>query len=225
MDLFILIAGEDGKFGSYLENQLNAGEADRGPGLFALGIWRTSRRPPSAACWRGSWTASPARTSRSCRPRCRGSPRRWLGRVRDEKLHPQMTQIERRWKTVLSAYICVICGFVVSGSFRGTVGRGERGAAPSRRPPGKCVTFAGNTAARRTPGQPARRQRSSPRPSHHRSPDTGVIAMVAWIVTSCVPRMTATSCCVPSLVNILRMPARFHLAAGEPSIAVMTSPF
>jgi len=28
----------------------------------------------------------------------------------DERLYPQMTQIRRRWKTVLSAFICVICG-------------------------------------------------------------------------------------------------------------------
>ncbi len=41
----------------------------------------TSRRRPSAVCWSGSWMASPARISRSCRRRCRGSPRRWLGRV------------------------------------------------------------------------------------------------------------------------------------------------
>jgi hypothetical protein len=31
-------------------------------------------------------------------------------RPADEKAYPQMTQIERRWRTVLSAYICVICG-------------------------------------------------------------------------------------------------------------------
>src|SRR5882724_6467330 len=49
--------------------------------------------PPSAACWNGSWTASPARTSRSCRRRCRGSPRRWRGRPADKKLYPQMTQM------------------------------------------------------------------------------------------------------------------------------------
>jgi hypothetical protein len=49
------------------------------------GIAQTSRRPPSAACWSGSWTASPARTSRSCRRRCRGSPRRWRGRSVDER--------------------------------------------------------------------------------------------------------------------------------------------
>src|SRR5438270_888350 len=42
----------------------------------------------------------PARRSRSCRRRCRGSPRRWLGR--DE--HPQMTQMYRRWRTVLSVF-------------------------------------------------------------------------------------------------------------------------
>jgi len=30
--------------------------------------------------------ASPARTSKSCRPRCRGSPRRWRGRVRVTEL-------------------------------------------------------------------------------------------------------------------------------------------
>ncbi len=39
-----------------------------------------------------------------------GSPRRWRGRVIDENLYPQMTQMKRKWRTVLSAYICVICG-------------------------------------------------------------------------------------------------------------------
>jgi hypothetical protein len=73
-------------------------------------IEQTSRRPPSAACWRGSWTESPARTSRSCRWHCRALPRRWRGRVIDETLYPRMTQVESRWRTVLSAYICVICG-------------------------------------------------------------------------------------------------------------------
>jgi hypothetical protein len=56
-------------------------------------IGRTSRRRRSAVCWSGSWTALPVRISRSCRRRCRGSPRRWPGRLADEKPYPQMTQM------------------------------------------------------------------------------------------------------------------------------------
>jgi hypothetical protein len=64
---------------------------DDADGILPQAIEQTSRRPPSAACWSGSWTASPARTSRSYRRRCRGSPRRRRGRVIDENLL-------RRWR-------------------------------------------------------------------------------------------------------------------------------
>jgi len=105
-----------------------------------------ARRPPSAACWSGSWTESPARTSRSCRRHCRGSRRRWLGRWADEKAYPQMTQMNadgERFYLRTSA----------SSADKPTRQARDICGSPAARPFG----FA---QGRLPPGQPARRQRS-----------------------------------------------------------------
>jgi hypothetical protein len=52
-----------------------------GDGVLPQAIRTAELRVRLPACSPASWTASPAPTSRSCRPRCPASRKRWRGRT------------------------------------------------------------------------------------------------------------------------------------------------
>ena len=138
-------------------------------------IGRTGRSRLSAACWRGSWMASPARTLRSRPPLFRGS-RRWPGPPVDAKAYSQMTQMERRWRTV---FICVLSASSADRPRRGWLRR----LAPSVRTntfPPRAVTwlFVATVRTDRVPlGHPTC-------PVGHRPCPTGTPTVPRWAPTA-----------------------------------------